>query len=131
MVLKSSYPAIKIPEIDVLTYLFGSGENLSDSPLWINSTDPSKFLSLRRGLQWIKRLGVALTDLGVKTGEVVMLVSPNHIFVPVAYLGVVGHGFIFSGANPIYTAEGEPFGLRQGLINHLHSFRVHVRMLCC
>lgn len=35
-----------------------------------------------------------------------MIVSPNHIFVPVAYLGAVGSGRIFSGANPSYTPDG-------------------------
>ena len=36
-----------------------------------------------------------------------MIFTPNHIFVPVAYLGVVGAGYAFSGANPVYTVAGE------------------------
>lgn len=32
-----------------------------------------------------------------------MIFTPNHIFVPVAYLGIAGNGYAFSGANPIYT----------------------------
>ena len=43
----------------------------------------------------------------MKKGEVVMIVTPNHIFVPVAYLGSVGSGRVFSGANPLYTADGK------------------------
>lgn len=106
MVIRSPYPDLDIPKLNILTYLFGSGDSLPDDPLWINAADTSKYLSLRSGLQWIKRLGLGLDRLGVKTGEVVMHVAPNHIFVPVAYLGVVGSGRIFSGANPLYTADG-------------------------
>lgn len=52
---------------------------------------------------WIKRLALGLDRLGVKHGEVVMIYTPNHIFVPAAYLGIVGSSRAFSGANPIYT----------------------------
>ena len=32
-----------------------------------------------------------------------IIYTPNHIFVPAAYLGIVGGGRAFSAANPIYT----------------------------
>lgn len=106
MVIRSPYPDLKIPEQDLLTYLFGSEDSLSECPLWINATNPDTYLSLRSGLQWIKRLALGLDTMGVKMGDVLMIVSPNHIFVPIAYLGAVGSGRIFSGANPLYTADG-------------------------
>lgn len=46
----------------------------------------------------------------MKKGDVVMIYTPNHIFVPVAYLGIVGAGFAFSGANPVYTLPGKLLG---------------------
>lgn len=49
---------------------------------------------------------MGLEKLGVEKNEVVMIVTPNHIYVPIAYLGTVGSGRIFSGANPAYTADG-------------------------
>jgi len=55
-------------------------------------------------LTWIKRLGSFLEQQRIPKGEVVMILTPNHIFVPVAYLGIVGAGRVFSGANPIYTS---------------------------
>lgn len=106
MVIQSPYPDLKIPQQDILTYIFGSGHSLPESPLWINAANSDSYLSLRTGLQWIKRLAIGLDRLGVKSGEVLMMVSPNHIFVPVAYLGAVGSGRIFSGANPLYTVDG-------------------------
>ena len=32
-----------------------------------------------------------------------MIYTPNHIFVPIAYQGIVGSGRVFSGMNPAYT----------------------------
>ncbi len=34
-----------------------------------------------------------------------MIYSPNHVFIPVAYLGIVGSVRSFSAANPIYTVS--------------------------
>ncbi len=104
MVVKSPYN-IDIPSTDILTYLFGSGTP-PDKPVWIDAVDPRKFLSPRTLLQWVKRLAVGLDRLGVKPEEVVLIFSPNHIFVPVAYLGTVGSRRVFSGANPGYGADG-------------------------
>ncbi|CAF9933856.1 MAG: hypothetical protein ALECFALPRED_005773 [Alectoria fallacina] len=112
MVIQSPYPDLKIPEQDILTYLFASEDSLPESPLWINAASPDTYLSLHSGLQWIKRLALGLDHLGVEKGNVLMIVSPNHIFVPVAYLGAVGSGRIFSGANPLYTADELSFQIR-------------------
>ena len=106
MVIRSPHADIPIPDQDILSFLFGDGNDLPNDPLWINAADASKCLSFRTGLQWIKRLAVGLDKLGLKKGDVVMVVTPNTIFVPVAYLGTVGSGRIFSGANPAYTADG-------------------------
>ncbi|KAL2053377.1 hypothetical protein ABVK25_006371 [Lepraria finkii] len=112
MVIQSPYPGINIPELDILTCLFDTGEDLPENPLWINAADTSQYLSQRTGLRWIKRLAIGLDRLSVKKGEVVMIVMPNHIFVPVAYLGSMGSGRMFSGANPLYTADGMSFQIQ-------------------
>lgn len=106
MVIRCPYPDIPIPEEDILTHLFGSGESLPDNPLWISATDTTQYLSLRTALQWIKRLAIGLDRLGVKRSDVVMVVTPNHIYVPVAYLGISGSCRIFTGVNPAYSADG-------------------------
>lgn len=103
----SSFPPLDIPKVDVLSYLFPSNVSLSDTPLWIDSSCPAENLTPRQLLQWVKRLAVGLDKLDVKPGEVVLIFTPNHIFVPVAYLGIVGSGRVFSGANPAYTVPGK------------------------
>ncbi|KAF4966981.1 hypothetical protein FZEAL_10589 [Fusarium zealandicum] len=104
MPLSSPYPTLDIPEKNVLSYLFGNGD-LSGEPLWIDSKDPSNNLSPRQLLPWVRRLGYGLERLGIQKGEVVLICTPNSIFIPVAFLGILGAGFIFSGVNPIYTVN--------------------------
>lgn len=106
MPFTSPFPLLDIPKVNILSYLFPRNESPSTTPLWIDSSDDSTSLSPSQLLQWVKRLGFGLEKLGLKKGEVVMVYTPNHIFLPVAYLGSVGAGYAFSGANPIYTLPG-------------------------
>ncbi|KAL6713223.1 hypothetical protein ACLMJK_009344 [Lecanora helva] len=112
MVIRCPYPDISIPEESILSYLFGSGEALPDDPLWINAADTTQYISLRTALQWIKRLSIGLDRAGVKRNGVVMTVTPNHIFVPIALLGAVCSCRIFSGANPAYSVDEISYQMR-------------------
>lgn len=97
---------IDIPQTDLLTYLFPPSQPLSDKPIWIDAEDTQNSLSPKQLLQWVKRLGLGLKNLGLARQHVVMVYSTNHIFVPVAYLGIAGVGCIYSGCNPAYGVEG-------------------------
>lgn len=106
MPISSPFPRIEIPQTDLLTYLFPPGTTPSDEPIWIDASDPKETLSPRQLYQWVKRLAIGLDRLGVRHGESVMIFTPNQLFVPVAYLGIVGSRRVFSGANPAYTLPG-------------------------
>ncbi|KAG8532271.1 uncharacterized protein KY384_003912 [Bacidia gigantensis] len=112
MVVKSPHPDIGIPETNILSFLFGDGLNLPKKELWIDGHDDRKYLSHNSALSWIKRLALGLDRRDVRSGDVVMVVSPNHIFVPVAYLGTVCGGRIFSGANPAFTDDEVCYQMR-------------------
>lgn len=102
---KSLFPDLEIPKCNVLSFLFPQGKKPSDQAIWIDAADPRLFLTPRQLLSWVKRLGVGLDRLDIGRQKVVMIFTPNHIFVPVAYLGIVGSGRIFSAANPVYTVS--------------------------
>lgn len=106
MPFTSPYPSLSIPESNVLSYLFPEGEEPYDEPIWLDSKNESNNLSPKALLHWVRRLSFGLERIGLKKGDVVMIYTPNHIFVPVSYLGIVGAGCIFSGANPAYTIPG-------------------------
>ncbi|KAK1987487.1 4-coumarate-CoA ligase 2 [Colletotrichum cereale] len=103
MVFTSPYPSLDIPRTNLLSYLFPETPAPADEPIWIDCKDDRINLCPRDMLQWVKRVGFGLQNLGLRRGDVVMICSPNHIFVPMAYLGIVSVGCIFSGANPAYT----------------------------
>lgn len=97
---------IDIPLTDVLSYVFPEGTEPYDKPIWIDAAQPERSLSPKQLLQWVKRLGVGLDNLRIAQNEAVLMYSTNHIFVPVAYLGIAGTGRIFSGCNPAYGVDG-------------------------
>lgn len=103
MLYQSVYPSLDIPKTNILSYLYPANQTVSDKPIWIDAQNPQNSLSPRQMLLWVRRVGCGLDKLGVEKGEVVMILTPNHIFVPVAYQGIVGSSRIFSGANPSYT----------------------------
>ncbi|CBF82169.1 acyl--CoA ligase [Aspergillus nidulans FGSC A4] len=103
MVYRSTFPHLEIPKSNILSYLYPPNQTVSDQPIWIDASNPNNSLSPRQMLTWVRRLGYGLDRLGIRKGEVVIILTPNHIFVPVAYQGIVGSGRVFSGANPTYT----------------------------
>lgn len=105
MLYSSVFPRLDLPSTNILTYLYPPNQTVSDKPIWIDARNPTHSLSPRQMLSWVRRLAMGLDKLGVGKGEVVMILTPNHLYVPVAYQGIVGSGRIFSGANPAYTVS--------------------------
>lgn len=107
MPIRSQFPDMDIPSVNVAEYIFGNTDNVTDEPLWISAEDPNQSLSLRQALGWVKRMGAGLQKLGLKRGDAVMMCSTNHVMVPVVYLGVIGATCVFTGANPAYVPKGK------------------------
>ncbi|KAL8726088.1 MAG: hypothetical protein Q9166_006925 [cf. Caloplaca sp. 2 TL-2023] len=104
MPFQAPFSHIDIPKTNILSYLFPTDEQSSTAPIWIDPHDSTEKISTVELLQWVKRLGAGFDKLGIKKGEVILVYSSNHVFLPVVYLAIVATGRIFSGANPIYTA---------------------------
>jgi 4-coumarate--CoA ligase len=98
---------IEIPEIDIISYLYPTGNEPSNEAIWLDAEEPDKYsLSPQQLLEWVKRFGHGIQRMGLRDGDVVMVFSTNHIFMPVAYLGATAAGCIFTGANPAYSVDG-------------------------
>lgn len=97
---------IDIPLTDVLSYVFPENKPPSEKPIWINAEQTDRSLSPKQLLEWVRKLGVGLDKLQVGQNEAVMVFSTNHIYVPVAYLGIAGSGRVFTGCNPAYGVKG-------------------------
>ncbi|OAA73415.1 4-coumarate-CoA ligase 2 [Cordyceps fumosorosea ARSEF 2679] len=105
MPVRSKLPDVEIPSVNVLDFIFDDPSNITDKPVWIDADDNAKSVSLRQALTWVRRIGLGLQRLGLRSGDVVMMCSTNHVLVPVLYLGVVGSTCAFTGTNPAYTPK--------------------------
>lgn len=106
MMVKSRFPDLNLPQTDILSYLFPPGEATDDTPIWMDAEEPSRSISASTLEAWVRRLGHGLQQSGIDVGDVVLVCSPNHVIVPVAYLGIIGYGAIFTGLNPTYSVQG-------------------------
>ncbi|KAJ6005151.1 hypothetical protein N7451_003095 [Penicillium sp. IBT 35674x] len=106
MPFRSPFPDLEIPSVDILTYIFPPLKpEVAKRPIWIDANDSSSYLSRGSMLAAIKRFAYGLQRKGIQAGDVVMLLTPNHIYVPLAFLSIVGVEAIFTGANPSYTVD--------------------------
>jgi 4-coumarate--CoA ligase len=101
MAIKSRF-ALHIPHVSLPTYLFTSPQHpLSNAPILIDAKRPAThYLSLATYRSWSKRFAVGLLAAGLRPGDRVLLFSPNNIFYPVVFMGVVMAGGIFTGMSP-------------------------------
>lgn len=105
MIYKSKFESIVIPQCNILSYLFPTSETPSTRPLLIDAKSPSKQLSSADLLLWVQRFALGLDRLGVPLNTAVMVFTPNHLYVPMAYLAAAGSKRYYTGANPAYTVD--------------------------
>ncbi|ETN43896.1 uncharacterized protein HMPREF1541_11027 [Cyphellophora europaea CBS 101466] len=102
---------VPIPDCSLQTFLFGSSANLPHDPpspdkLCLAEADrPDTHFFTRADFQrWAQRFAQGLTKSGLfKTGDRLLLFSPNDLFVPVVFMGTLMAGGIYTGANPTFT----------------------------
>ena len=113
MPFKSKFPDLDIPETNILNIVFPKNDPIDpNKPIWSDSDDPKNHITKKQALHSIKKFAIALDHLNVKPQQTVMIFTPNHINVPIVYMGIVGSRRIFSGANPVYTQSEVEYQLR-------------------
>lgn len=105
---------IPIPDTSLASLVFKSPTHpLSDEkPALIDAEDPKRYLTLHTYRLWSQRLAVGLISHGFQPGDRVLLFSPNNLFFPVVFMGVIMAGGIFTGANPGYVASELSYQLK-------------------
>lgn len=58
------------------------------------------------------RIARGLVEAGLLPGQRVLAFSPNNVFYPSLYLGILAAGGVFTGANPSYTSRELAFQLK-------------------
>jgi 4-coumarate--CoA ligase len=98
---------IAIPNISLQAYLFRSPTApLPEEITFYDADRPeTHFLTKEAFRLWSLRFAAGLRKGGLRTGDRVLLFSGNNLFFPVAFMGILMAGGIFSGANPSYVAR--------------------------
>ncbi|KFY53401.1 hypothetical protein V496_07663 [Pseudogymnoascus sp. VKM F-4515 (FW-2607)] len=112
MIIKSPYFAT-IPETDILSFLFDDLDSQPDIPLFIDSQYPTKLVTSHEAKTLTRKFGMGLQKIaGINPGDVVMVCAGNSILFPLAFLGTLCAGGIFTGVNPASTVGEIAYQLR-------------------
>ncbi|KAL3706792.1 hypothetical protein TMatcc_007805 [Talaromyces marneffei ATCC 18224] len=106
MVVRSEH-TIDIPQHSFPTLIFGDPEDIlpDDKPYLLDHVNPKTRHFTRHTFRlWSQRFAAGLRKAGLTKGDRVVVFGTNNLFYPVAFMGVIMAGGIFSGCNPTYSA---------------------------
>jgi len=107
--------SLPIPESSFPTWLFTSpSTDLGDAACYLDAASPEEnFLTRNSFKLWSQRFALGLHRSGLfKEGDRVLVFSGNTLATPVAFMGTLMAGGIFTGANPLFTARELAYQLR-------------------
>jgi len=109
--LPSLYPDLEFPSVTVPEYVFEAAETRRDA-VAVRDASTGDWLTFGGVVKHAETVAKMLGERGLLPGDVVALVSPNSIWYPVAFHGVLRAGLVLSPVNPLYTAEEIAYQLR-------------------
>jgi 4-coumarate--CoA ligase len=105
--------SIKIPGIDVASYVFSAGSAVSRAiPQYYDAETPAFNFSLAEAEVYVKRFGKGLQDHGLRPSDRVLLFSGNTLYFPIVLWSVAAAGGIFTAASPAATSLELEYQLR-------------------
>ncbi|EPE33543.1 Acetyl-CoA synthetase-like protein [Glarea lozoyensis ATCC 20868] len=90
----------EIPNVDLLTWIFGGPEYDQDKDIYIDALDSTRRTTNRQARSTVRKLIYGFKLLGIKPGDSVLVHSFSDIMYPILYLGIIGAGASFVGSNP-------------------------------
>lgn len=104
--------SIPIPDCSLPTFLFSSASHreppeLANKPAYIDAAKPDTHFFTRSSFKlWAQRFGLGLTRMpAFKPGDRVLIFSANSMAIPVAFMGILMAGGVFTAANPAFTVR--------------------------
>ncbi|KAI9815755.1 MAG: hypothetical protein M1827_002151 [Pycnora praestabilis] len=91
--------------MDLLSWTFANQSYDQDKPVLIDAANPSRSLSARQIRKAVRQVISGLRAAGLKEGDTVCVDSFNDIYYTVLFLGIIGAGGRFTGANPAHTVH--------------------------
>jgi 4-coumarate--CoA ligase len=96
------------------TYLFGSPTaSLPDKIAFYDADRPdTHYITFDAFRLWSQRFAAGLQKSGLKPGDRVLLFSSSNLYFPLAFMGVLMAGGVFTGANPGFVARELAYQLK-------------------
>ncbi|MGH7391742.1 MAG: 4-coumarate--CoA ligase family protein [Candidatus Rokuibacteriota bacterium] len=104
MIIRSSGPALTIPDVPITEYVLRHAERLGDKPALIDGPS-GRTLTYRQLAEATRRAATGLARLGFRQGDVLAIYSPNLPEYAIVLLAVASLGGISTTVNPLYTAD--------------------------
>ncbi|CAJ0751326.1 23137_t:CDS:2 [Entrophospora sp. SA101] len=105
VIFKSKLPDLKIPYVDVYHHVTSNPNSIPDTkPIFIDGLTNEK-ITFGEFKSYTRKVASGLKSIGFKPGEVLAIVSLNHIHYPIALFGVIASGGIVTLANSGYKAH--------------------------
>lgn len=92
------------PYLDVTTFISSRAHHGGAAPAFIDAAT-GLHLAFSDLFRSVESLSTALSSMGIRKGDVVLLLSPNSIFFPIVCLSVMSLGAIITTTNPLNTAR--------------------------
>lgn len=104
-IFRSRHPAVPVPQnVTLPEYVLHGAELYADKVAFVEAVT-GKTVTYRDVLRDTKRFSKALRSLGLRKGQVVIVVLPNVAEYAIIALGIMAAGAVFSGANPTAHAS--------------------------
>ncbi|TVY57943.1 Acyl-CoA ligase azaF, partial [Lachnellula suecica] len=91
--------------MDIVSWTFEKLDPSREEPAYIDANDPTRYLTANTVRKLVRQLVAGFTDRGLQKRDCVCVVSFNDIYYTALYLGIIGAGGCFTGANPGYTVN--------------------------
>uniref|UniRef100_A0A1D1ZDX3 4-coumarate--CoA ligase n=1 Tax=Anthurium amnicola TaxID=1678845 RepID=A0A1D1ZDX3_9ARAE len=102
-IFRGHIPAVPIPDgVSLPEFVLGGAEAYAEKVALVEA-DTGREYTYGGVVRDVRRLARALRSLGLRKGNVVVVVLPNAAVYPVVALGIMAAGGVFSGANPRAT----------------------------
>ncbi|KAH8684849.1 hypothetical protein BGZ60DRAFT_524048 [Tricladium varicosporioides] len=91
--------------MDIVSWTLDRVREHEKEPLYIDANDPTRYHSRSGVRAFVRQLVSGFHHHGLNKGDCVCVVSLNDINYTPLYLGIIGAGGCFTGANPGYTTR--------------------------
>ncbi len=103
-IIRSPHPPVAIPDVSLVPFVLRRAAELADKPAIVCGATGHSYTYGALATA-INRVAAGLHAHGIRKGDVVGLVSPNHPDFAVVFFAVASVGAICSTVNPVATAE--------------------------